>query len=71
MYSTIDIHLVLPSESFEITCLRVKRLRLMAIPSWALLPTAPVALSLSEPAKSTRFWERGREGGREVRGERE
>ena len=43
----------------------------MAIPSWALLPTAPVALSLSEPAKSTRFWERGTEGGREERGERE
>ena len=50
------MNLALPSASFEMTCLRVKRLLLMAMPSWALFPTAPVALSLSEPARSTRFW---------------
>ena len=35
----------------------------MAIPSWALFPAAPVALSLSEPARSTRFYRREEEGG--------
>ena len=49
--------LVLPSESFEMTCLRVKRLRLMDFPSFTLLPTAPEVLSLSKPARSTRLSE--------------
>ena len=38
----------------------------MAIPSWALFPAAPVAFSLSEPARSTRFYrseERGEGSG--------
>ena len=53
-----------PSESFEMTFPSTSRDRLMKVPSLKRIPSAPVALTLSEPARSTRFWKGGNRDGK-------
>ncbi len=54
---------VVPSDNFDMTLPNKWRLRLMFVPSLNCLPLAPVALTRSDPARSTRLWTHGRGGG--------
>ena len=52
LYSTY----LFPSESLEMTFPSTSKLLLIKVPSLKRMPSAPVALTRSEPAKSTRFY---------------
>ncbi len=52
---TVIVTHVFPSDNFDMTLPNTWRLRLMFVPSLNCFPVAPVALTRSDPARSTRL----------------